>query len=181
MFTEDKLWRHGNCDYLSLLSKSVKLPWPYSICLIISKINMQWMDENGHISWISYGCLNKNKVTIFLTIFPHNTIMTIRWIRIQCNIRVDNLNQSNDFKKQHYASSEHWMRGTKLTISGNLSLSKRIVRGTRPLSLYASSPVGDWTERRVWATPRQKQTRNLLYTLTLPSMHQELLEIARNC
>jgi len=59
---------------------------------------MQRMDENGHISYIasfSDVCKIKKGMTIFHTIFPHNTIMAIRRIRIQCNISVDNLNQSN--------------------------------------------------------------------------------------
>ena len=35
----------------------------------------------------------------------------------------------------------------RLTRSGNLSLSKRIARGTKPFSLYASSPVGDCRQK----------------------------------
>jgi len=59
------------------------------------------------------------------------------------------------------------MRGTKLTISGNLSLSKRIVRGTSPLSLYASSPVGVYRGKEE-SEPHQdkKKAGHLLYWLT---------------
>jgi hypothetical protein len=57
-------------------------------------------------------------------------------------------------------------RAGKLTISGNLSLSKRIVRGTNPLSLYASSPAGDWRKKE-WDYDRsntQKRQR-ISYTI----------------
>jgi hypothetical protein len=45
-----------------------------------------------------------------------------------------------------------------ITISGNLSLSKRIVRQPNPLSFYASSTVGEWRKKiKIKITQKQKE------------------------
>lgn len=79
--------------------------------------------------------------------------MTIRWVGIQSNISVYNLREEK--KNIHILFSSpvifNKLRFTHLTRSGYLSLRRRIVLGTRPLSLYASSPVGfyqKWKQRQ---------------------------------
>jgi hypothetical protein len=68
-------------------------------------------------------------------------------------------------------------RSRKLTISGNLSLSKRIVRQTNPLSFYASSPVGEWRKKEQDYDRSNTQRGNVLVILfnIKASMHHRTL------